>query len=252
MLIGREWIGSNTRRHFGLVFLLCVMEGTGSSQAPETFEQALRQRHVGITQPALIAALRSPEKEVRGLAAAELAEIKATAALPDIIRAAQDERDALTQVNIAAAATWMGSAEGLQMLKNICADPKQSAYVRIHAAGNVFDKQDHACFPALVEMMRPTAETDARIGALERASQIRPKTEQESKLVLSLALEALADQDIRIRLEACDALRWLNDPAAIAPLRRLMENEREEAVRSQMESSLNYLLKAQSQHEEIP
>ncbi len=213
------------------------------SQAPPTFAEALQRHHVELSEVSLIQALHSPDKEVRGLAAAELADLKFTWALPEILHAAERENDAQTQVNLASAATWLGSDQGLHMLTGICKNSTVSALVRMQAARSVFDRH---CFPSLVEMMRPTAETDVRIVALELASQIKPRTAQETQAVLASALDALQDRDLRIRLQACEALRWLNDPRAIQPLRTAINLEQEEAVRQQMKSSLGYLEKEHS------
>ena len=215
---------------------------------PPTIEEVLQRHHVELNEVALIRALHSADKEVRGLAAAELAGLKLTSALPEIVYAAKNENDLQTQVNIASAATWLDSDEGLQILTSICKDSTVSAFVRVRAAQSVFDKQDHSCFPALAEIMRPISETDARVYALEIASQIKHKTEQEAQIVLTSAVDALQDQNIRMRLHACQVLRLLKDPQAVQPLRRAIDVEREEAVREQMKSTLNYLEKEQRVH----
>jgi HEAT repeat protein len=220
---------------------LCARGEPCFGQAPPTFEEVLQKRHIEITETSLIQALHNPEKEVRGLAAAELAALKITSALPEIVRAAQTEIDGQTQVNIAAAATWLGSDQGLQLLTSICRDQRVAADVRISAARNAFDKQDHSCLPSLVELMRPGAEPGVRTMALSVASQLKPKTPQEAQLVLDSALLALMDQDAMVKLQACDALRWLRDPRSVEPLRKAINEEREEAVRQQMEFSLRYL-----------
>jgi hypothetical protein len=215
------------------------------SSAPETIAQALKRHNVEISKGSLLEALHNSDKEVRGLAAAELYELKITDALPDIVRAAEAELDPLTQVNIASAATWMGSVEGLHILKIVCDNSAIPPYVRINAARNVFDKQDRSCFPALIELMSST-EPDARILALNLASQLQPKTEQETAQVLSFALQALQDKELRLRLEASQDLRWLRNPTAIEPLRKALEEEQETAVRSQMQSTLDFLIKHQT------
>ena len=242
------WITRNVKCFICVALLLTTLPRFGYSGPLETFVHALQRYHIEITRPALVEALKNPKKEVRGLAAAELAEMKAFDALPYIIQAAEVERDAQTQVNIAAAASWLDSAEGLAMLRSICRDSSVSAYVRLDAARNVFLERDHSCFSELVEMMQPASEVDVRIGALMLASQIKPKTKDESQCVLSVALEALKDRDLRVRLSASYALRWLNDAAAIPALLRAIEQETEEVVRSEMESDLQYLLVGRSEH----
>jgi hypothetical protein len=133
-------------------------------------------------------------------------------------------------------------------LKNICVNPAVSAYVRIDAARHVFDEQDDFCFQSLVEVISLSSETDERISALSLASQIRPKMEAEEKTVLRLALNALDDQDIRLRLQACDALRWIDHANAIDPLRRAAAREREATVREQIVSVPSFLQGEHSSH----
>ncbi len=165
-----------------------------------------------------------------------------TAALPAIVRAAEEEKDPQTKVNIASAATWMGSADGVRILKVACEDRSYSAWIRLSAARGVFDRGDHSCFHAVVEMIE-SADAGARVEALSSASQIRSKTDQELKAVLSLAVGALSDSDIGVRLEACEALRGTENWAAIHALQRAMERERDEVVRSQMAATLASLSK---------
>ena len=224
----------------GTCILFVSLQG-GFSQAPETFVQALSRHGVAVTEPALVDALRNPDKEVRGLAAAELAELKATDSLREIMHAAEIEKDTLTKVNIAAAATWLGSPDGLNLLKRVCVDSTLPPYARLNAARNVFDKGDHTCFTAVADMMLPSADLDTRIGALYLLSQLHDRTEDESRRVLQLLVAALTDPDLRMRLETCQGLRWLNNPGTITPLRNALATEREEIVRTQMQSTLDSL-----------
>jgi HEAT repeat protein len=221
-------------------FATCVY-----ASPPETFANALKRLNVEVNQESLIQALSDPRKEVRGLAAAELAEMKLTDALPQILKAAQSEMDPFTKVNIAAAATWLGSDDALQMLKGICADRTVPAYVRIDAALNVFYKQDHSCFPSVADIMNHSSEASDRLIALNLASQIRPKTEDEERAVFASALDALADHDIPLRLEACEVFRWIGDTNAIEPIQNALRSELEGLVRVQMEWVLNFLRKGQ-------
>jgi HEAT repeat protein len=229
----------------GTSLLFVSLQG-GFSQAPETFVQALGRHGVAPTKPALVDALRNPSKEVRGFAAAELAELKATDTLPEIMHAAEIEQDPLTRMNIAAAATWLGSSEAHQMLESMCGDATLPPYVRQHAARNLFDRGDHSCFRSVADMMLPSQDPGTRIGAFYLLSQLHNKTQDESKRVLHALVTALRDPDIRIRLEACQGLRWLNNPEAITPLRKALASEREEVVHTQIQSTLDVLAKPKS------
>ncbi|NYF51228.1 HEAT repeat domain-containing protein [Tunturiibacter gelidoferens] len=239
-MVRADDVASRVRLVVGVLFVLASV-GSGLCQAPETFSQALSRHGIVLTKPSLIEALRNPDKEVRGLAAAELAEWKATDSLPEILRAGAAERNEPTKVNIAAAATWLGSSEGLGLLKEMCLDQTLDFYVRQNAARNVFDKRDHACFRAVADMMLPSASPDSRIGALYLLSQLNDRTEEETGVVLNLLVGMLTDADLRVRLESCEGLRWLKRPEAIAPLRNALANEREDIVRQRMESTLDFL-----------
>lgn len=227
------------------IFLISIQ--TALSDAPETFEHALGRYHIALTKSALIEALANPEKEVRGLAAAQLATMKAEDTLPDILRAAEHEQDPSTQANIAAAATWLDSLQGLNLLKKICLDSSRPFYARQYAARNVFAKGDHTCFNAMIDLMQPEADVDSRIGSAYMLSQLHDRTQEESKRVLHLLLASLNDPDVRMRLAVCEGLRWLNDPAAIMPLRSALSYEREDAVRQPMQSALESLAKPLTQ-----
>jgi HEAT repeat protein len=217
------------------IFLLSYLPVRLAADAPESFEHFLARHHIALTRDALVGALHDPDKEVRSVAAAQLAAMHATDALPDIVRAFQDERDVRTQVRIAQAATWMGSHEGLLLLEGVCHDLTLPFWIRLEAAGDAFDEKDHACIGMVLEMMQPEADAETRSAAFIIALRLKDRTEAESKLILPLALQALNDPDLRVRLQAVEVLHSLNDPTAIARLREALDEEKEYIVHSQIE-----------------
>ena len=228
-------------RHLGIgTSLLLLSLQSSFSEAPETIAQALSRHHIVLTPPTLVDALRNSDKEVRRLAAAELAELRATGSLPEIMYAAETEQDAQTKVSIAASATWLGSVPGLNMIKGMCMDTTLPPLIREDAARHVFDQGDHACFRAVANFMLPSEGADTRIGAIYLLSQ-HARTDEELRLVYSRLLEALADQNVRIRLATCNGLRLLNNPEAIPSLRISLANEHEEVVRNRMQAAINSL-----------
>jgi HEAT repeats len=222
-----------------------LIVGVGASAAqPETFAHALGRYHIKLTEEALVEALRSQVDEVRSLAAAELAEQKDSRVLPFIIAAADDERDTLTQINIASAAVWLGSSEGERILIRTCGDINIPTYLRVTSAGNMSEQDAHVCLPSLLATIWPGAQRDDKIAVLNFASQLHSRTPEETTSVLSEAVHALDDQDIGVRLIAVQALRSLNEPAAIPGLREAIDREREDVIRSEEQSCLRYLLSA--------
>ncbi|MGA3318919.1 MAG: HEAT repeat domain-containing protein [Candidatus Korobacteraceae bacterium] len=224
-----------------LLSLAALVINYGYASAPETVVQALKRYGIEVNEAALIQALSDPRKEVRGLSAAELAEMKVTKALPEIVRAAESETDGLTQVNIAAAATWLGSEQGLSLLKGICAERTKPGYVRVAAARNVFKVQDHICFLSLVDMIDRGTDTEGRIEGLGLLAQVSPKADYKEKEALRLALKALQDPEVIVRLQACEAIKWIGDPRAIPPLQEALGHEQEEVVRDRIAAVLKFL-----------
>ncbi len=226
-----------------LAVLFVLIAQSGMAEAPPTFTQELARLGVSLNKPSLLLALKDARPEVRGLAAAELAEMKEVDALPDILRAANDERDEQTQVNIAAAATWLGSTEGMSLLGRMCQNASLSALTRQSAASTLFDAGRYECYPGVAAMMLPASSADERIGAMYLLTQLRGRTKEQTEEVLRLTLRMLAEPDLRLRLEASQGLRFLGSPAAIAPLREAILREPEEVVRHEMQTALASLTK---------
>ena len=218
--------------------LLVFIAESGRAEAPPTFEQELARLGIPLTKPSLLRALRSAKPEVRGLAAAELATMKAVDTLPDILRAANEERDDRTRENIAAAATWLGSSEAMSLLTRMCQNASLSASVRQSAASTLFDAGRYDCYSSMAAMMWPSGTPEERVGAMYLLTQLHGRTREQSEEVLRLTLSMLAEPDLRLRLEACSGLRFLRNPAAIAPLREALLREQVEVVRQQIQAAL--------------
>jgi HEAT repeat protein len=228
-----------------LAFVLVLPRG-GLASGLETFAQALTRHHIGLTEPALVEALRNSDGEVRGLAAWRLEEIKAVDSLPKILQAVRDERDSRTKVNLASAAAYFGSKEGLAALEVVCHDSSVPGWVRTDAARHLFDLHDRSCLPELWQLMDSGVESGTRISAIQLVEQLDGRTALESAQLLHFTLDALNDPDIHLRLFAANALRGLRDIAAIPNLRTAIQLEREDVVKSQMEDSLRSLLAVKS------
>ena len=226
------------------VFVL-VLPRSSLASGLETFAQALTRHHIGLTEPALIEALRNTDGEVRGLAAWQLLEIKAVDSLPQILLAARDERDGRTKVNLASAAAHLGSKEGLAAVRAVCHDSSVQGWVRTDAARHLFDLHDRSCLPDLWQLM-DSGESDTRISAINLVEQLDGRTAVESARLLHFTLDALNDPDIQLRLFAASTLSGLRDVAAIPNLRTAIQLEKEEVVKSRMEDSLRSLLAVKS------
>ena len=146
----------------------------------ETFADGLARHHIDVTEAALIAALTDPDGEVRSLAAAQLAAMDDHPALPAILRALLAERDPQVEVNLAGAATWLGSGHALDQLQQLCQDVNVPSTARLDAARYVSNKELPTCFPAIEQIERTEATQHPRTGGGGRSQLSRAKGESAS------------------------------------------------------------------------
>jgi HEAT repeat protein len=210
----------------------------------EAFAQALTRLHIGLTKSDLTEALRNPDIEVRGLAAAQLAETKEKDCLPQILEALQVERDPQAKVNLASAAAQLGAREGMSVLEEICHSPSEPGWARTNAGRYLSSKGNRACMDDLWSLMQPGMEASNRIASIGIVSQMRDLTAQEKDRVLHLTIEALQDQDMQLRIVAASTLKDLNNTAAVPFLQIAIQAEKEEPIRSAMQSALQSLLRS--------
>jgi HEAT repeat protein len=203
----------------------------------ETFADALTRHNIPLTEPSLIAALKNPDGEIRGLAAAQLAASDDHAALKDLVRAFQDERNPQVQVNIAGAATWLGSRIAIDQLETICKDLNQPSTARLDAARYISNKQLATCFPAVREIARNDQDATVRALAITAAVSYRGQSDGAQKI----AIQALTDIDPTVRITAADSLRSLRDTDAIPALQNTLKSEGDETAREHLREAIRVL-----------
>ncbi len=212
----------------------------------ETFADALQRHNVALTEPALIAALRDPSGDVRGLAAAQLAAMDDHPALPQIMRALSDERDPQVEVNLAGAATWLGSTHALDQLQTLCQDINVPATARLDAARYVSNKELPGCFSSIQQIEGTNEDAAIRVQALAAAASYRGQKEQAQ----NLAISALADLDPTVRIAAADALRTLHAPNAISALNTALKSELDDTAREHLRDAIRALQTPVSQEKD--
>lgn len=196
----------------------------------ETFADGLERHHIAIDHHSLVAALESSDGEVRSLAAAQLAAMDDHAALKDIVRAFNDERDPQVQVNLAGAATWMGSHHGLQQLERMCQDMNVPSLSRLDAARYVSNKGEAACIRPVREIAARDQDPEVRALAVTAAARYRGQRRDAPEV----AEKALQDTDPGVRIAAGDALRTLRATDSIGAIDRALKNEGDERVRAHL------------------
>ena len=203
----------------------------------ETFAAGLERHHIALTEAALIAALQDPDGEVRSLAAAQLAAMDDHPALKDIVRAFENERDPQVQVNMAGAATWLGSRLGLEQLQTMCQDVNVPSTARLDAARYVSNRGQDTCFPSVREIARTEQDATIRAQAVGAAAAYRGQADGAREV----AGHALADVDPGVRITAADALRSLSATSEIGALDRALRREGDETAREHLREAARVL-----------
>jgi len=220
------------------------------SGPPETFAHALKRHHVPLTRSALVAALQNSDPEVRGLAAAQLAEEKATDAVSAIAKALATERVPLTRVNIAFALAQLGNKTGVKALESACHESETVAGVRMTAAIYMVNfLHTNACFADVLDVLdsHDDDQTGNRMQALSLAPSFKGLSEDESQRLLAATINNLRDTTASVRIVASDALVRLGDASAVPQLQEAVTVEQDEVVRNALEDALQRLLQQQHQ-----
>jgi HEAT repeat protein len=210
----------------------------------ETFADGLARHHIDLTETALVAALASPDGEVRSLAAAQLAAMDDHPALTAILDAMEVEPDLQVQVNLAGAASWLNSRRALDKLQQLCQNLNVPSTTRLDAARYVSNKDLPTCFSAVVQIEQSGQDASLRILALEAAVNYRGQAARAQ----ALAISALADLDPTVRIAAVEALRSLHATGAGDALGRALQAEGDETVREHLRAAIRALRSADTAH----
>jgi hypothetical protein len=203
----------------------------------ETFADGLTRHHIDLTETALKAALADPDGEVRSLAAAQLAAMDDHPALTAILDALDAEPDPQVQVNLAGAATWLGSNRALDRLQRLCQNLNVPSTTRLDAARYVSNKELPTCFSAVEQIEQAEQDASIRVLALEAAVIYRGQSDRAQ----ALAVSALADRDPTVRIAAVEALRFLRATGAVDALGRALQVEGDDTAREHMRTAIRAL-----------
>jgi hypothetical protein len=203
----------------------------------ETFADGLARHHIELTEAALIAALQNPDGDVRSLAAAQLAATDDRPALKAILDALDAENDIQVQVNLAGAATWIGSQRALDRLQRLCQNLNVPATTRLDAARYVSNKELSTCYPMVEQIAQTDHDANVRVLAIMAAVSYRGQGEKAQALTVS----ALSDSDPIVRIAAAEALRFMHATGALGALRHALEIDGDDTVRQYMREAIRIL-----------
>lgn len=218
------------------------------SGQPETAKVVLQRRHIALTQSGMVAALRSPDPEVRESAAQVLAENGAKDAIPSIVEALKAETVPANQVNIAFWLAQLGEEMGRASLKGTCDDPSKPRPIRMLAAINMRYLKDDYCLPAVVDALQSDDDPDSRMQALSLVPGFGHLSPEESQKLFDLVVKALEDQTPGVRMTASHTLGRLGNVSAMPHLQGALAKEDNETCRLQMQIDLQRLQKQAQPH----
>jgi len=210
----------------------------GTSLPPvETFADGLTRHHIDLTEAALLTALRDPDGDVRSLAAAQLAAMDDRPALTAILVALESEIDLQVQVNLAGAATWLGSQRALDRLQRLCQNINVPAASRLDAARYVSNKNLPTCYSSVEQIEQTDQDPNIRVLAITAAVNYRGQSDKPKLLAIS----ALSDSAPMVRIAAADTLRYLHATDAVATLRHALEIDGDDTVRDYLREAIRDL-----------
>jgi HEAT repeat protein len=211
------------------------------AQAPPTVEQALQAKGIQTSVMSLRKALRDPRPEVRGLAAAMLAEDKDKNSVPAIHQALMNASSALEKESLAQALVTLGDPEGNIAMQEICQDKKAREDLRLVVASQLADTGDNACVGSVVEILSSTNDHSVRQTAmqfLKQHQEVPPNMEHDLQSGLESALQ---DEIPSNRQTASECILLFRLSSASDSLRKAMNAEKDSATRLHMQSDLSKL-----------
>ena len=212
-----------------------------TNSSPPTVEQKLQERHVGLTAPELIIALKNSEAEVRSLAASALVDLHAQDARPAIVEAATTEQSPVVRVEFAFALLRFGDAEGEADLRKFCNQGDIPGYLRLRSASYLLSQKKSGCLNSVLGMVRRNADSDTRAQALTMLPGYRNVSPRSDIKLREAAIASLADPTPSVRIAAIYALAQLGSRSDAHYLNSVIAKEQDGTVRSAMESALEQL-----------
>ncbi|HXM61904.1 MAG TPA: HEAT repeat domain-containing protein [Terriglobales bacterium] len=226
--------------HFSVVAVLVTVilgDSTCIAQAPPTIQAELRKYGVPVTQLALQSALKDNRPEIRGLAAAELAEMKDVTSVPLIVKALEAEKDQLVKFNMATALVSLNSPAGTKALLHTCDDASVPAGRRLDAASRLVDAGDLSCLPSVENILRKTTDPSNKVSALLLLARVKVVPASLVPRIHDTLLASLQDPDSAVRGYTSQCIAALGDKAAAPSLKTAIANESDESTRERMEES---------------
>ena len=214
-----------------------VLLGSGPMPTPSA---VLQLHHVALDSESLVAALKSPEPLVRGLAAVVLAENGDAGAIPPMKESLARESDQQARINIAKALAELRDSDGIAALRSVCLDTKALQAYRLEAAMEI-RPYSRDCLASVADIAWSSPEPDVRLEALNQLQREKEPLRGHEGSLLALEIHALNDSNPTVRMVAADGLAKAGDPSVLPLLRQKMEGESDGTVKSRMQRDIGAL-----------
>jgi HEAT repeat protein len=219
----------------------CQDTVSASVGGPASTAGLLKVHHVDLTTESLVRALKNPDAQVRYLAAEKLAEDNKREAIPSIAVALTAESAPAARVNIAYALAMLKDDRGVTALNAQCENSDIPGFLRVRAAGYLLNLHSESCLDSILGILESGADPDSQSQALSLLPEFHRASNEDSQRIFDLVVKGLAEQTPAVRIEASITLGRLRNTSAIPYIESAMGNEKDEAVRSQMQAAIEAL-----------
>jgi HEAT repeat protein len=206
-----------------------------------TLAENLKRHNIATTPQALKEALRNPNAEIRYLAALKLAEDGAKDAIPSLQSTLGAEKDHQAHLNISLALAQLGDSKGFDALQATCNDNHEDAGRRMIAARYMLDLDRQGCSSAVIDQLRSGVDAESRIQAMDLLPRFQNISQDDQQKILNLLVVNLSDSTPAVRIAASEALGSQGGVAAVPYLQAAVAREKDDTVRSAMQSDLQTL-----------
>jgi len=100
---------------------------------------------------------------------------------------------------------------------------------------------DGGCLNTIFDVLQSNADSGARVLAFSQLSRFHEVSQTDSQRIVTATLKALADDAPAMRIAAARALSGFSPAIALPALQNAITAEQVEAVKIQMQSSLQHL-----------
>lgn len=211
------------------------------AQAPPTPESFLAQHGVAFTNVAIRGALKSPDPDLRGVAAGVLAERGDLGAVPLLKTALDQENIPRVKISFAAALEKLRDKRGERSLLLLCKENEIEPTARLMAANKLLDVGSELCLPQVLSILENKADQPTRDLGLLYLRRITDSPAALKVRIETFLINELQDTSPINRQYASEGLSVLGGDRSVVALDRALSQEKSDATRLRLRENLSRL-----------